>query len=293
MGRFIEKLTPYRKVVAELPRESIFDYKGQRIHIRDEGEGPVYLLLHGLAASLHSFRELYDRMVPGSRLIAMDLNGFGYTERPKKPKHYQIEHQTDLIFQLIKSLGIESAVVVGHSYGAAVGTVFAKRYPRRVRGLVLISPPHFHGEAAPWYVRNWLGGRVAFWLTRLLLSRPEKWKEVWSRAIHVEAVATKELSEVYRKQLLIQGLRDAFFGLAESFVTGLPESVHYDQIQHPVMILAGREDEVIDRDRVEEVAESIGSARLEWISDCGHCAPEERPELVIELLRAFEREVEA
>ncbi|MEM9017618.1 MAG: alpha/beta fold hydrolase, partial [Verrucomicrobiota bacterium] len=96
-----DPLLPFDEVAATISPEEFVEIRGQRVYVRDEGEGETLVLLHGLASSAHSFREIFPRMADRYRLLAIDLNGFGNTERPKAKKAYHIRNQAELIVEIL------------------------------------------------------------------------------------------------------------------------------------------------------------------------------------------------
>src|SRR5207245_8239072 len=102
------------------------------------GPGPPAVCLHGLGASLYTWRHSRPPiMQAGFRVIAFDNRGFGESEKP--PTGYRNVDYERLATALLDSLHIQDAVLVGHSMGGAIAAEVAIRDPRRVRGLVLIG----------------------------------------------------------------------------------------------------------------------------------------------------------
>jgi len=280
----LESETPYEEAVSDVPKDELIEIEGQSVYVKDIGKGPVIVMLHGFASSSYSFRELFDSLSACFRLLAIDLNGFGLTQRPRKSKAYLIENQADLIVEILKRKGIAGVVMLGHSYGAAVSAVLAARHPDLVKRVILVSPPLEFAGKPPWYVRNGLGIRVAFFLIRALLSNPEKFRKLSSKAFYGEGVITLEVSEVYRRSMLIEGLRDACFGYAKAFGGNGAASIRYDAILQTTLIVVGEKDEVVSAESCAGVSDSISGSQLIVLPECGHCPPEERP---VELSRAI------
>src|SRR3989441_911291 len=111
---------------------------GTRIRSIDAGTGPPVVFLHGLGASLYTWRHILPPiMQAGFRVIAFDNRGFGESEKP--PTGYRNADYERLATALLDSLHIQDAVLVGHSMGGAIAAEVAIRDPQRVRGLVLIG----------------------------------------------------------------------------------------------------------------------------------------------------------
>jgi pimeloyl-ACP methyl ester carboxylesterase len=111
---------------------------GINIHYQRVGEGPHLVMLHGLTGNLAVW---HLRIVPLLRrsytLTTVDLRGHGYSDMP--PSGYTTGDLADDLLGLLDALEIESAFVVGHSYGADAALNFALRHPDRVDALVAIE----------------------------------------------------------------------------------------------------------------------------------------------------------
>jgi len=279
-------LRPYWQAVADLPRERFLEIGDQTLHVTDSGKGKPLLLLHGLAASSYSFREIIPRLAPDHRVVTVDLNGFGLTERPRDPAHFRIEHQADLIARVLDRLGIGTTDLLGHSYGAAVAATLAKQHPRRCGRLVFVSPAASF-DPLPWYLRIAPGRELFYRLVLRLLSNPERYRRVAGRAFHVEGVFSESVAEVYRSHLLVEGLRETWSGFLQAMMDPRFPGSSYDGLEHPVLILAGEMDRIVPSGKCEALAGRLPQAQLEVIPGCGHSAPEERPDEVAAAVRRF------
>ena len=111
---------------------------GVGIHCLEAGQGPALLLIHGLGASTFTFRRILPDLARRFRVVAVDLKGFGFSERPAAGD-YSLSAQAALVRQVMDQLGVEKASVLGHSMGGAVAMRLALAYPERVERLILAS----------------------------------------------------------------------------------------------------------------------------------------------------------
>jgi pimeloyl-ACP methyl ester carboxylesterase len=98
--------------------------------------GACLIAIHGITAS-HLTWQLVADALPGVRIVAPDLRGRGRSHALPPP--YGMQQHADDVEAVVAALGIERAVVVGHSMGAFVAAVFAAQHPHRVAGLVLVD----------------------------------------------------------------------------------------------------------------------------------------------------------
>jgi len=279
-------LVPYEEATAHLPPHHFLTIAGQRVHVRIAGEGPALVLLHGFMASFYSFRRIVPGLSKHFRVISIDLNGFGLTERPISPEAYQIGNQADLLARILAEIGVGPATVLGHSYGAAVASVTALRHPDAVRGLILVSPAS-RFDQLPWYLKIRPGKEVLYFLCRRLLSHPERYRRLSERAFHVEGSHTEEDSETYRGHLLVDGLRSTFFGFMEVLGGKGFARIPFEEIGQAALVIAGDRDRIIPLEQCREVAKQLPEGSLKVVKECGHSAPEERPDEVIAAVLRF------
>ncbi len=122
---------------------------GVTLHGDDDGDGAAILLLHGLSATrryvLHGSTALVRE---GYRLIAYDSRGHGESSPAPSPAAYDYATLTSDAMRVLDDRGVERAVLVGMSMGAAVAASAALMYPNRVCALVAITPAHLGTRAA-------------------------------------------------------------------------------------------------------------------------------------------------
>jgi pimeloyl-ACP methyl ester carboxylesterase len=115
---------------------------GIDMHVAEQGEGPAVVLCHGFPELWYSWRHQLPALAQaGYRAIAPDQRGYGGTDRPPAVEDYDVIHLTDDMLGLLDALGEDSAVFVGHDWGAPVVWNLALRAPERVRGVVGMSVP--------------------------------------------------------------------------------------------------------------------------------------------------------
>lgn len=119
----------------------------------DEGEGPIVVLLHGIASSSVTFENLVPLLTPTRRVIAIDLLGFGESPSPEEAEFTVEEHVAALRRTLRHVVGRAPFMLVGHSMGSLIATRYASQHPHRLERLVLVSPPIYlppQSIGTPW-----------------------------------------------------------------------------------------------------------------------------------------------
>ncbi|MDE8346397.1 MAG: alpha/beta hydrolase [Acidocella sp.] len=116
---------------------------GIKIHVAEQGEGPVVLLCHGFPESWYSWRHQMRALAQaGFRAIAPDMRGYGQTGRPVAIEDYTIFHLVGDMVGLLDALGVAEAVIAGHDWGAPVAWSAAMFRPDRFRAVMGLSVPY-------------------------------------------------------------------------------------------------------------------------------------------------------
>ncbi|MDY6905747.1 MAG: alpha/beta hydrolase [Thermodesulfobacteriota bacterium] len=127
------------------------DMEGMTLHYRDEGEGPVLLLLHGVCASLHTWDGWVDELKHHYRLIRLDLPGFGLSSLHDK-RIYNRAVAVRLMDRLCGQIGLKRFSIAGNSLGGYLAWTYAAAHPEKVEKLILIDPAGFP-MSLPWVLR--------------------------------------------------------------------------------------------------------------------------------------------
>ncbi len=125
------------------PQHRTLEVNGLQMHVAEQGEGPLVVLLHGWPESWYSWRhQLAALSAAGYHAVAPDQRGYGGTDRPERVDAYTMLHLVGDVIGLLDALGEQRAVVVGHDWGAPVAWNTALLRPDRVRGVVGLSVPY-------------------------------------------------------------------------------------------------------------------------------------------------------
>ncbi|HMO54662.1 MAG TPA: alpha/beta hydrolase, partial [Tepidiformaceae bacterium] len=116
---------------------------GVSLEVTEAGDGPLVVLLHGFPELAYSWRHQIPALAgAGFHVVAPNQRGYGKSSRPPDVADYAVELLAADVAGLIRALGHEQAVVIGHDWGAPVAWHTALRHPDRVRAIGSLSVPH-------------------------------------------------------------------------------------------------------------------------------------------------------
>jgi pimeloyl-ACP methyl ester carboxylesterase len=274
------------------PPSDFIEVKGQVVHIRDEGprDDPLpVLLIHGTAASLHTWEGWVKALKGQRRVITFDLPGFGLTgpfAGQYEAGNYHGDTYAHFVLDLLDALKVPRAVLGGNSLGGEVAWRTAVLAPARVASLVLVDAngPAFTPKSVP------LGLRLA----RLpLLNRIGEW--VLPRALVAQGLAdvygdpakvTPDLVERYFELALREGNRRALAQRMEQVVIG-EGAERIDSLNLPALIVWGGRDRFIPPEVGREFHQRIAGSQFVVFDTLGHVPQEEDPVRSVAPVKAF------
>jgi len=123
-------------------KHRIIETNGIKMHIAEQGKGPLVLLLHGFPEIWYSWRYQIPVLAEaGFHVVAPDLRGYGDTEQPENIDQYTLLHLVGDIVGLLDALNEETAVIVGNDWGATIAWNAALLRPDRFKGIIALTVP--------------------------------------------------------------------------------------------------------------------------------------------------------
>jgi pimeloyl-ACP methyl ester carboxylesterase len=153
--------------VADDVTHRLVEVPGGRIHLAEQGTGPLVLLVHGFPESWYSWRhQLPALAAAGYRAVAIDVRGYGRSSKPTDVAAYRIlDHVADNV-GVVHALGEERAIVIGHDWGAPIAANSALLRPDVFTAVALLSVPYTpRGGHRPTDVFASLGGDGEFYIS--------------------------------------------------------------------------------------------------------------------------------
>jgi pimeloyl-ACP methyl ester carboxylesterase len=276
------------------PDGRFLDVDGVAVHHRVAGprDAPGVVLFHHFYGSVAAWRHVQDDLAGDHRVIAFDRVGFGLTDRPRRngqaPNPYSREMATRIAVRLLDEYDVEVAALVGASAGGTVALETYAQAPDRVSGLALISPAITGDVGAPArlrpLLRTWPLRTIGPRLVRRLAG--EVTRERVARSWHDPRLADDDDVDAYTRPMRVDGWPR---GLYEVMTAEPPPDLRalLRTIDVPTLVVAGASDAVISPGWNRRTADAIPGARFHLLPDVGHTPHEERPDLLLPVLRSF------
>jgi len=276
-----------RQAEADNPPQGRFvDVDGVRLHYVERGSGPVLVLLHGNGVLANDFENsgLLDKAAEHYRVIAFDRPGFGYSERPRTTV-WTPQAQARLLHHALQELGVDSAIVLGHSWGTLVALSMALDLPGFVRGLVLLSgyyypswrpdAPLLSGPAIP-VLGDLMRYTVSPLLTRML------WRPLTKAVFSPQPVDARFHRTPAWMMLRPQQLRASAAESALMIPAAASLAKRYPELQVPAVVIAGTRDKIVDfGHNSERLSERLPHCELRLQPGVGHMTHYAHPEQVL------------
>lgn len=264
--------------------------EGARIHYQEFGDrtDPSLVLIHGYTASLYVWHNVAPLLAEaGFHVIAVDLIGFGYSEKPKW-FDYSIDSQARMVSRLMNRLGIGRATLVGSSYGGAVSMTICLDYPEYVEKLVLIdavcndevlSHPILRLAAIPG-----IGEVITPFLVDSRAMLKFRMRGTIAKANH-HLITKDRISNVLRPLTAADGHHSVLATSRNWHANRIEEDAHL--INQPTLIIWGEQDTVIGIHNGYKLHDAILHSRFVVLKNCGHVPAEEKSDLVADLVTEF------
>lgn len=267
------------------------DLHGDHVAYRDEGHGPVLLLIHGMAGSSETWRGVLPALAKNHRVIAPDLPGHGQSAKPRGD--YSLGAFAASLRDLLRALDVEKVTVVGQSLGGGVAMQFTYQHPEYCERLILIGSGGL-GPDVNWTLRLLsapgaelvlpiiapkpvldAGNKIRSWLSSAGVHSPRA-DEAWR--------SYSSLADRETRQAFLRTLRSVvdYRGQAVSAMNRL-----YLNSAMPTLLIWGDSDKIIPVAHGHAAHEAIPGSRLEVLPGIGHYPHAEAPGAVVEIIDDF------
>jgi len=264
---------------------------GHSVGYRMAGDGPVLLLIHGIAGSSAAWREVMPTLAERYTVIAPDLIGHGHSAKPLGD--YSLGAYASGMRDLLGALGVERASVVGQSFGGGVALQLAYQHPECCERLVLVDSGGL-GREVSWMLRFMTLPGSEYLMPVIFPSFVRRRGNELSRQLHARGVRLGRIAEMWNAyaSLTESDNRQAFVRTLRAVIdpggqTVSAEDRLYLAARMPTLIIWGEQDAIIPVSHALAAHVAIPHSRLELIAEAGHFPHVETPERFLEVLLDF------
>ena len=256
--------------------------QGMNIHYRDEGEGPVYVLLHGTAASLHTWDKWTKELSKNFRVIRLDLPAYGLTG-PHPLKKYQLDDYRIFLEEFFNKLELNEFMIAGNSLGGAIAWYYSSFHQDQVSQLHLLNPGGFSTKDKPLVIKL---AKIPGLNKILRYVTPRSFIKMNLKEVYYdESKLTNEKIETYRDLILRENNRQSFIDRA--YIKAKDHTNRLKLIYTPTLILWGKQDAWIPAYNAKLFDELLPNSEIVIMDKTGHIPMEERPIKSLEIVKKF------
>lgn len=257
---------------------------GKTIHYTVQGSGPALVLVHGFGGSTVAWEKLIPLLAPHYTVYALDLLGFGLSDKPVDAS-YALPAQADIVCALIAKLGLEQAVLVGHSMGGVIVADAARKLPDRIKGLIMIEPGFYY--IGPPKFLQYLFFPFERAMAKMFYSRMVRAKSFVGSYYDTSLVTEEMIGEL----LLVRNTPGAVEALQS--MTRNHDYKTYEDIASavtcPSLMIWGERGEKTRIREIEDCHRLMKGSQLVMVESCGHYVQDEKPEQAAQAILAFLR----
>jgi pimeloyl-ACP methyl ester carboxylesterase len=278
-----------RDLIFHADYSCFIEVDGVGVHYQEAGEADAHaiILIHGFATSNLVWSKVFlDLAAGGFRIIAPDLLGYGYSDKPRN-LDYTIARQAEMVVGLMKQLHIERAVLVGSSYGAAVAATVALDHPAMVEKLILVGAVN-NNKPTRYLLMRLFGSPVIGDILSPLLVGSRRLLRLRMKRVYDRHSWVLDERRVDARHLPLR-TRNAHRAVIRTVRRWDAERVSRDAhlLTQPTLLLWGDTDREVPLGDGERLHDQISGSRLIVFRDCGHLPHEEYPELFTKLVLEF------
>ncbi|MDJ0796013.1 MAG: alpha/beta hydrolase [Calothrix sp. MO_167.B12] len=268
---------------------------GVKLHYVTQGKGPLMLMLHGFPEFWYSWRYQIPEFAPYFQVVAVDLRGYNHSDKPKKKSAYIIDELIKDVEGIIKGLGYENCILVGHDWGGAIAWNFAHTHPEMVEKLIVLNIPHpakFRQglNTLRQLLRSWY---IFFFQLPLLpelyiKARDYKMIEKVFKGMAIDKTAfTPEDISIFKQAAAQPGALTAMVNYYRNIFNSKISPQNWQKLDIPTLMIWGENDIALGKELTYGTQSYVNQIQIQYIPNCSHWVQQEKPNFVNEYIRNF------
>lgn len=268
---------------------------GVKLHYVTQGSGSLMLMLHGFPEFWYSWRHQIPEFAKDFKVVAVDLRGYNDSDKPKEQSAYIMDELIKDIEGVIKGLGYNNCILVGHDWGGAIAWSFAYTYPEMVERLIIINFPHpmklIQGLYTPQQLlRSWYIFLFQLpWLPEFLLQVSDYQaitKIIQGTATNKNAFTQADM-KAYKNAAAKPGAIAAMVNYYRNIFQHFFLTQNGEILDVATLMIWGENDTALGKELTYNTAAYISNLKIKYIHSCGHWVQQEQPKLVNQYIQEF------
>ncbi|WP_416674307.1 alpha/beta fold hydrolase [Egbenema bharatensis] len=268
---------------------------GVRLHYVTQGSGDLLLMLHGFPEFWYSWRHQIPEFAQDYQVVALDMRGYNDSDKPKDLAAYRMDELVRDISGVIRGLGYDRCILMGHDWGGAVAWNMAYTHPEQVDRLIVLNLPHpakfTEGMTNP---QQLLRSSYTFffqlpWLPEAVLQLGDYQliEEAFTRMAVNKSVFTTEDIKQYKNAVAKPGALTAMLNYYRNILQGGLLQKSWGKLYVPTLMIWGEEDTALGIELTYGTEAYVEDFTIRYIPHCSHWVQQEKPELVNQYVREF------
>lgn len=268
---------------------------GIQLHYVTQGEGPLMLMLHGFPEFWYSWRHQIPEFAKDFKVVALDLRGYNDSDKPKNQSAYVMDEFVRDVEGVIRGLGYDKCVLVGHDWGGAIAWNFAYSHPEMVERLIVLNIPHpaKFGEGLRTPQQLLRSSYIFFFqlpgipelaiqsLDYQLIENAFK-----GMAVNKSAITRADI-DAYKDAAAKRGALTAALNYYRNIFQQRILNQTWGVLQVPTLMIWGENDTALGQELTYGTEVYVQNFQIKYIPNCSHWVQQEKPELVNQYMREF------
>ena len=268
---------------------------GINLHYVTQGEGELMLMLHGFPEFWYSWRHQIPEFAKDFKVVALDLRGYNESDKPSEQSAYVMAQFIKDIEGVIKGLGYDRCVLVGHDWGGAIAWSFAYAHPDMVERLIVLNLPHPAKFAEGFRTTQQLLRSAYIFFFQLpllpeLLLQASDYQPIETAfkgmAVNKSAFTQADI-EAYKNAAAKRGALTATLNYYRNVWQQGLLSYNWGILEVPTLMIWGEDDTALGKELTYGTEAYVRDFQIKYISNCSHWVQQEQPQLVNQYMREF------
>ncbi|WP_445637769.1 alpha/beta fold hydrolase [Nostoc sp. DSM 114161] len=268
---------------------------GIKLHYVTQGEGPLMLMLHGFPEFWYSWRHQIPQFAQDFKVVALDLRGYNDSDKPTDKSAYVMDEFIKDVEGVIKGLGYEECVLVGHDWGGAIAWNFAYAHPEMIERLIILNLPHpakfSQGLRTPQQLlRSYYIFIFQLPLIPELILQSSDFKVIETAfqgtAFNKNAFTQADIN-AYKDAAAKRGALTAMLNYYRNIFEQRILNPNRGILEVPTLMIWGENDTALGKELTYDTTAYVRDFQIKYIPNCGHWVQQEEPELVNQYMAEF------